>query len=621
MIKFRACKLKVVKMYSNLKAYIDTLEKEGELIRISEMVSSSLQIAELTDRECKSAGGGKAILFENNGSPFPVITNMYGSDRRIALALKSNNLSELGERITKLFATVTAPKKGLLDKLKMLSPLSEVAGWMPKKVRGYGECQQMVMLGDDVDLSLLPILKCAPLDGGRFITLPMVNTICPKSGIANSGMYRMQVLDDKTTAMHWHCHKTGERHYSAYKELGELMPVTVCLGGDPAYTYSATAPLPDGIDEYMLAGFIRKKGVKMVRSITNNIYIPNDCDFVIEGYVDPSEEKFYEGPFGDHTGYYSLEDYYPKFHVTCITHRRDAIYPATIVGVPPMEDVYIAKATESIFIAPIKLVMQPDINDMWLPEEGVAHNLAILNIDKTYIGQPQKVAASMWGAGQMMFNKFSIITALPSGKSIRDIEVLKSLVDNIDIERDVTIMRGTLDVLDHTASVMGYGGKLSIDTTNQNNNREVRGFSGTLTDDIESYLESWGAIILYADDIVSFKDRAVEVIDSYNFKGLKFVVLLNHDSRYLNISEKLWLLCSNCDAYRDTYIYNGTLVLDARVKAGGVNGFERRWPNIVVMDEATIKEVDDILFRSNLEVKESPSKRYMPLFRGENVDI
>ncbi|MEG1649639.1 MAG: UbiD family decarboxylase, partial [Rikenellaceae bacterium] len=339
-------------MYKNLREFINTLEREGELIRIKDEVSTDLQIARITDEQCKKEGGGKALLFENTQTPFAVATNLMGSDRRISLALGTENLGSLGERIMTLFAKVTKPKNSFLDKLRFLPAINDVSKWMPRRVKGFGECQQMIMSGDDVDLSIIPILKCAPHDGGPFITLPLVNTIDPKTGINNLGMYRMQIIDDKTTAMHWHIHKTGERHYAAYKALNQLMPVSVCLGGDPSYTYSATAPLPEGIDEYMLAGFIRRRGVKLVKCITNDIYVPSDCDFVIEGYVDPSEEKFYEGPFGDHTGFYSLEDYYPKFHVTCITHRGDAIYPATIVGVPPMEDAYIAKATESIFLAP-----------------------------------------------------------------------------------------------------------------------------------------------------------------------------------------------------------------------------------------------------------------------------
>lgn len=575
-------------MYKNLREYIDLLKAEGELICITDEVSTDLEIARITDEQCKAEGGGKALLFENNDTPFAVATNLMGSDRRIALALGTDNLPELGERIMKLFTKVTKPKNSLLDKLRFLPEIGEVSKWMPKRIKGFGECQQMVMMGDDVDLSIIPILKCAPYDGGQFITLPLVNTVDPKSGISNTGMYRMQVIDHRTTALHWHIHKTGERHYSAYKELNQIMPVSVCIGGDPSYTYSATAPLPDGIDEYMLAGFIRKKGVKLVKSITNDIYVPSDCDFVIEGYVDPSEEKFYEGPFGDHTGFYSLEDYYPKFHVTCITHRSDAIYPATIVGVPPMEDAYIAKATESIFLAPIRLVVQPEITDMWLPMEGVAHNLAIVNIEKSYIGQAQKVAASLWGAGQMMFNKFSIITSLPENKNLRNLDDLKLTINNVNISRDITIMKGTLDVLDHTSSVMGFGGKLSIDATQKPDSptsQQPYTSIENLPTNIETTLaeQGWQTLICYCPTTTPFKQYAEQIIDSHKLDSIKFIIILNENTKEHTTSEKIWLLCSNCDAERDTYIYNGKLILDGRIKAGGINGFDRRFPNIVTL--------------------------------------
>lgn len=593
-------------MYKNLREFINTLKAEGELITIEQEVSTDLEIARITDEQCKAEGGGKALLFKNNGTPFAVATNLMGSDRRIALALGTHDLGELGERIMELFGKVTEPKNSFFDKLRLLPAINEVSRWMPKRVKGFGECQQMVMMGDDVDLSIIPILKCAPHDGGKFITLPLVNTIDPKTGISNTGMYRMQIIDHNTTALHWHIHKTGERHYSEYKRRGEIMPVTVCIGGDPSYTYSATAPLPDGIDEYMLAGFIRKKGVKLVKSLTNNIYIPSDCDFVIEGYVDPKEEKFYEGPFGDHTGFYSLEDYYPKFHVTCITHRSDAIYPATIVGVPPMEDAYIAKATESIFLAPIRLVVQPEITDMWLPMEGVAHNLAIVNIEKNYVGQAQKVASSLWGAGQMMFNKFSIITSLPKDKSIRDLNNLKSLVANININHDISIMQGTLDVLDHTSPIMGFGGKLSIDATQKPDTATQPQFSlsENLPNTIDTTLvkDGWQTLICYCPPTAPFKRYAEQIIDRHPMNSIKFIIILNENTRELTISEKIWLLCSNCDAMRDTHIHNGILILDGRIKAGGVNGFDRRFPNIVTHGKASI------------------SSRYEPLNSGDSAE-
>ena len=346
---------------------------------------------------------------------------MMGSDRRIALALGVESLDDLTRRIESLFSELTAPKTSLSDKLRMLPLLERMSRWLPRNRRGRGACQQVVRTGDEVRLSELPVLKCWPFDGGRFVTFPLVHTVDPESGVRNVGMYRMQVFSERSTGMHWHVHKTGERHYRAYRRLGRRMPVAVCLGGDPAYAYAATAPMPDDLDEYLLAGFLRGRPVELVRCLTCDLRVPADCDFVIEGYVDPSEEKAVEGPFGDHTGFYSLEDLYPVFHVTAITRRRDAVYPATIVGVPPQEDAYIAKATERIFLAPIRRAMLPEADDLWMPWQGVAHNIAVANIRTAYPGQGLKTASSLWGAGQMMFNKFLLVVSTPD--DVRQAEV------------------------------------------------------------------------------------------------------------------------------------------------------------------------------------------------------
>ena len=373
-----------------LREFISKLEAEGELIRVKAEVSPKFEICEITDRISKMEGGGKAILFENTGTDYPVLMNMMGSDRRMAMALGVDDLNQISERIDNLLKGAMSPKNNLWDKLKMLPLLKDVAKWFPHKSSERGECQEVVWRGKEARLSRLPILTSWGCDGGPFITLPMVATVDPESGIPNLGMYRMQIFDDKTTGMHWHRHKTGARHYDAYKRLGKRMPVSVAIGGDPAYIYSATAPMPDNMDEMLLAGMLRQKPVKLVKCLTNDLYVPADCDFVLEGYVDPTEELTIEGPFGDHTGFYSLTDLYPKFHIEAITSRRDAIYPATIVGVPPMEDAYIAKATERIFLAPIRLAVQPEVEDLYMPMEGTAHNIALVSIHKRYLGQPTR---------------------------------------------------------------------------------------------------------------------------------------------------------------------------------------------------------------------------------------
>ena len=301
-------------------------------------------------------------------------------------------------------------------------------------------------------------------DGGRFITLPMVHTIHPVTGKKNIGMYRMQILDRNHTAMHWQLHKTGAAHFEAWKKTGRKMPVSVTLGGDPAYAYAATAPLPENINEYILAGFLRKRKVRLVKCITNELYVPDDADIVIEGYVDTEEELVMEGPFGDHTGFYSLADLYPVFHVTCITHSKNAVYPATVVGIPPMEDAWLIKATEKIFLSPMRLVIQPEIEDLHMPDSGVAHNLAVIRIRKTYPGQGKKVINSLSGAGQMMFTKYLIVVS--GDTDIRDYsKLLISVCRNTDLRSDLLFTSGPLDVLDHSAETFSLGGKLGIDAT------------------------------------------------------------------------------------------------------------------------------------------------------------
>ena len=339
--------------YSSLNDFILTLEKHGELLRVKQFVSPELEIAEITDRFSKH--NGPALLFENTGTGFPLLINAFGSEKRMCLALGIQNLDQVQTDIEDLFKKFVSPKNSMLDKLKMLPMLKELSSWMPKTVSRKGKCQQVVM--ETPDITKLPVLKCWPHDGGPFVTLPVVHTKDPNNATRNVGMYRMQVFGKDITGMHWHLHKNSARHYHEYKELGQRMPVSVTLGGDPVYTYAATAPLPDNFDEYILAGFLRKKKVTMVKCLTNDLLVPEDVDFVIEGYVDPLEDLISEGPFGDHTGFYSLEDMYPKFHITCITHREDAVYPATIVGIPPQEDAWIGKATERIFLGPIRLTL------------------------------------------------------------------------------------------------------------------------------------------------------------------------------------------------------------------------------------------------------------------------
>ncbi|MGZ5286973.1 MAG: menaquinone biosynthesis decarboxylase, partial [Flavisolibacter sp.] len=449
--------------YKNQQQFIEAIERAGELVRIKTFVNPKLEISEITDRISKTPGGGKALLFENTGYAFPVLMNAYGSEKRMCMALGVDHLDDVAKEIEKLFHMLSAPKENILDKLKLLPKLGQFASWMPKVRSGRGECQQVVWEGEQADITRLPVITCWPKDGGPFVTLPIIHTKDPNTNSRNVGMYRMQVYGPQLTGMHWHKHKVSAKHFNEYKKLGKRMPVAVALGGDPVYAYSATAPLPENVDEYMLAGFLRKKKVELVKCITQpDVEVPADADFIIEGYVDPNDELIWEGPFGDHTGYYSLPDWYPRFHITCITHRQNPVYPATIVGIPPQEDAWLGKATERIFLAPMKMTMIPEIIDMDMPVEGVFHNLVIAQVKKDYAGQGQKVMNAMWGAGQMMFNK--ILVMVDEHVKIQDYEALaKYVFKNLDPAMDIYFSQGPMDVLDHSCSKLGFGGKMCID--------------------------------------------------------------------------------------------------------------------------------------------------------------
>ncbi len=602
-------------MYRNLTQYISALEAAGELCRITVPVDPVLEIAELTDRESKRPGGGRALLFENTGTGFSVLTNQMGSEKRIAMALGVGSLDEIGARIRTLFKELTSPHEGVVDKLRMLPTLAGMSRWLPTTSSSRGECQQVVLRGEDARLSALPILKCWPHDGGRFVTLPIVCTVDPLTGVRNAGMYRMQVLSENATGMHWHMHKTGERHYREYKRLGRRMPVSVCLGGDPAYTYAATAPMPDNMDEWLLAGFLRGKPVRLVKCLTNDLMVPADCDFVLEGWVDPTEEKVAEGPFGDHTGFYSLEDSYPVFHLEAITHRRGAVYPATIVGIPPQEDAYIARATEKIFLEPIRLALQPEICDLWMPDAGVAHNIAVASIEVSYPGQPFKVAGALWGAGQMMFNKMLVLA--PACADVRDPSAIAALLRSVDPARDVTFSKGVLDVLDHTTPTMGQGGKVALDATRGGEPRTVAvpdrlEFCGGVLSADASAAAQWSALIVHANPV-----EALDIPAFIGANGLEvnFIVVVDKAAAGLTPVEALWLAAGDCDPARDMRVAGRTLIADGRSKLPGQGeGYPVRWPNVVTSSPETIALVDGRWREYGLgEFIPSPSLRYAPM--------
>lgn len=442
--------------FRDLQQWISALEKEGELKRISQPVSPILEITEITDRVSKR--GGPALYFETvPGHHFSVVTNLFGSEKRVTLSLGGRSPDEVAGRITRLLET--KPPDTLWKKMKALPSLFQISQFFPKRV-GKGSCQEIVLR--EPDLSLLPALWCWPEDGGRFITFPLVVTKDPETGKRNVGMYRLQVFDSKTLGLHWHLHKGGAQHLRIAEKRRERLEVAVVLGPDPATLYTATAPLPEGIDEFLFAGFLREEPVETVRCLTHSLEVPAHSQFVIEGYVEPGERRM-EGPFGDHTGFYSLPDLYPVIHVTAITHRRDAIYPATIVGVPPMEDAFLGWATERIFLPLIKMQL-PEIVDLHMPVEGVFHNLLFVSIDKRYPGHARKVCHALWGMGQMMFAK--VIVVFDAEVNVQNLsECLWILGANIDPRRDVFFTEGPVDALDHASPLPHYGSKMGIDAT------------------------------------------------------------------------------------------------------------------------------------------------------------
>ncbi|MDQ0285992.1 4-hydroxy-3-polyprenylbenzoate decarboxylase [Desulfofundulus luciae] len=472
--------------YKDLRAFLSVLERRGMLKRITTEVDVELEITEITNRVCKA--GGPALLFENvRGYDMPVLTNAFGSLERMCLALEVENLDQIGEELISILQPAELPVT-FLDKLKAIPKLAQLSSFIPKIVP-TGPCKE-VIIRNNPSLKELPVLKCWPLDGGPFITLPLVFTRDPLTGRRNVGMYRMQVFDERTTGMHWHIHKGGAEHIRNYDGP---MPVAVAIGADPAVIYAATAPLPSGIDEMLFAGFLRKEPVELVRCETVDLEVPANAEIILEGYVDPRETRV-EGPFGDHTGYYSLPDHYPVFHLTCITRRKNPIYTATIVGKPPMEDAYLGKATERIFL-PLMRLQLPEIVDINMPFEGVFHNCVIVSIKKHYPGQAKKVMCALWGMGLMMLAKLIIV--VDENVDVQNLsEVMWRVFNNVDPRRDVLMVDGPLDALDHSSPLPHYGSKMGIDAT-----RKGPG---------EGHMREWPPDIEMSADIKELVDRKWE---------------------------------------------------------------------------------------------------------------
>lgn len=447
--------------FRDIQEFAQALEKRGWLRRVKTRVSPVLEIAEITDRVMKMPGGGPALLFENvEGSDYPVMINLFGSTERMQLALGDRSFDEIAAEIKDLMQLPT-PGGGLLDKLGTGMKLLDVAKNTAPKLVSRAPSQEVVET--EPDLSKLPILQCWPEDGGRFITLPLVFTKDPVTGQKNIGMYRMHVYDARTTGMHWHKHKDGQRHMDKAREKGSRrMEVAVALGADPATIYSATAPLPPIVPELMFSGFLRKQPVELVKAKTVDLEVPAHAEFILEGYVDLDEMRI-EGPFGDHTGFYSPADPYPVFHVTTITRKKNPVYPTTIVGRPPVEDVYLGKATERIFLPMMQMIL-PEIIDVNMPPEGVFHNCVLVRIKKRYPGHARKVAYGLWGLGLMMLAK--LIVVVDEDTDVQNLsETAWTVFNNVDPKRDIFFSEGPVDDLDHAAPLWRYGSKMGVDAT------------------------------------------------------------------------------------------------------------------------------------------------------------
>ena len=602
--------------YPSLREFIDRLDREGELLRIKESVSPILEITEITDRVSKQLGGGKALLFENvEGSSMPVLINAFGSSKRMNMALGVHDIEDIPKRIEQYIKI--PPPATMLDKVKLLPMLLQAAQFPPKLVnKAHPPCQEIVHLGDDIDLGAIPVLQCWPEDAGRFITFPIVINRSVDKKIRNVGLYRMQVYDRNTTAMHWHIHKDGAHFFHEFKKLGKRMEVAIALGADPASCYSASAPLPYGIDEFLLAGFIRKKSVPLVKCKTVDLEVPANAEIVLEGYIDPSEMRL-EGPFGDHTGYYSQDGDFPVVHLTAITHRKDPVYLTTIVGKPPQEDFYLGRATERIFL-PLLKTQLPEIVDMDMPVEGVFHNCVIVSIDKRYPMQSRRLMSALWGLGQMSFVK--TIVTVDADVNVHDYEeVARILLSTVDFETDLFFSEGILDVLNHGSDQMLYGSKLGIDLTNKIEGEPGYGKEDPphahpprfptqeavieVSPEVKAVAEIQNSILLVALD-KTVPNQGKQFIDSFfnhpNFSTVEIVIVLEGHVDLTNISIVMWKFFNNIDPKRDFYFRDERLGIDATQKFPE-EGYQQNWPEEIEM---------------TAEIKTKVNNKWNNLFKG-----
>lgn len=592
------------KCYKDIQEFIAALDAAGELTRHTEKVSPEIEISKITDEESKKPDGGKALLFENvwdgDKQSFPIATNLFGSKKRMAMALGLKSLDEAGDEIGELVNTT--PPRSMQDFFELAKKALPLTRIMPRRAKGSAPCQEVVKQGKDIDLSEIPVLKCWPHDGGRFVTLPLVFTKSADGKKRNVGMYRLQIFDRNTTGMHWHVHKDGSHFFKEYSEFKMRMPVAVAIGADPATVYAATAPMPRGIDEMILAGFFRKKGVPMAKCVTQDLEVPADAEFVLEGYVDCDERRL-EGPFGDHTGYYSLADMYPVFHLTAITHKKKPVYCATLVGPPPMEDCYMAKATERIFLPLLKSVM-PEIQDYFLPWEGVFHNIVIVSIEKEYPAHAQKLISGLWGQGQMSFCKCIVVVDRDVNPSDLP-RIWKLFVEQFDPSEDIFFSHGVLDVLDHSAPKAFMGSKIGIDLTRRMKGEGIRKartpqpLSLENVSQIENFMhEKFGGSFIGLNPENKFcamlvrKDgkSGAEILKTLEESGLfeksfRAVGIFDEGVDISNYSKVLWKIFNNVDPARDIRKSAGGVCYIDACKKGILDGHHREWPDDLSFDK------------------------------------
>lgn len=598
--------------FSDIQSFIRLLESRGELLRVSAPVSRDLEITEISDRLVKK--GGPAVLFENViGSDYPVAMGLMGTRERMALALGLNDLDELAQKIRHLIDLGGGGSKwGLLSNLPKLRDAMNLP---PQRVKS-APVQEVVWRGDEVDLSKIPVLKCWPEDGGPFVTFPLVITKDPETGERNMGMYRMQVMSKNTTGMHWQRHKTGTKHLEKAKKRGQRLEVAVAIGGDPALIYAATAPLPPvpGLNEFAVAGYLRGQRYPVVKGLTVDLEVPANAEFILEGYVDPQEDWVVEGPFGDHTGFYTLPDLYPLFHVTAVTMRRNPVYPATIVGRPPMEDAYLIEASERLFLPAAQLII-PEIVDYHMPPAGVAHNLVVVSIKKSYPGQAYKVANGLFGLGQMMFAK--VIVVVDEGVNVTDMNaVWREVAQKAVPGRDTLTGRGPIDVLDHSSRGWGYGGKLTIDATTKRPEEVGSGVSSreNQANDLapDSFFQPFASVNLpHVEGVVAQRQtpdgywfvslqktqpnggRAVAeaLAGSAAAAGIRHLLICDEETDVNDAGDVWWTILNNIDPERDCWVLGKMLVWDGSRKLPA-EGFVREWPKKIVMDETIKRRVD-----------------------------